>query len=37
MIVGPNAAAIFLEVGFVEGITAAVVVHAMRARVKLLR
>jgi hypothetical protein len=37
MIVGPNAAAIFLEVGYVEGDTAVVVVHAMRAREKFLR
>jgi hypothetical protein len=32
MIVGPNAAAIFLEVGHVEGDTAVVIVHAMRPR-----
>jgi hypothetical protein len=37
MIVGPNAAAIFLEVGYVEGDTAVVIVHAMRARAKFLR
>ena len=37
MIVGPNAAAIFLEVGYVEGDTAVVVVNAMRAREKFLR
>jgi len=37
MIVGPNAAAIFLEVGYVEGDTAVVIVHAMRAREKFLR
>jgi hypothetical protein len=36
MIVGPNAAAIFLEVGYIEGDTA-VVVPAMRAREKFLR
>jgi hypothetical protein len=32
MIVGPNAAAIFLEVGYVDGDTAVVIVHAMRPR-----
>ena len=37
MIVGPNAAAIFLEVGYVEGDVAVVIVHAMRAREKFLR
>jgi hypothetical protein len=37
MIVGPNAAAIFLEVGYVEGDPAVVIVHAMRAREKFLR
>jgi hypothetical protein len=37
MIVGPNAATIFLEVGYVEGDTAVVIVHAMRAREKFLR
>jgi hypothetical protein len=37
MIVGPNAAAIFLEVGYVDGDTAVVIVHAMRAREKFLR
>jgi hypothetical protein len=37
MIVGPNAAAIFLEVGYAEGNTAMVIVHAMRAREKFLR
>ena len=37
MIVGPNAAAIFLEVGYVEGDAAVVIVHAMRAREKFLR
>jgi hypothetical protein len=36
MIVGPNAAATFLEVGYVEGDTAVVIVHAMRARAKFL-
>ena len=37
MMIGPNAAAIILEVGFVDGATAAVIVHAMRARDKFLR
>jgi hypothetical protein len=37
MIVGPNAAAIFLEVGYVDGDTAVVIVHAMHAREKFLR
>jgi hypothetical protein len=37
MIVGPNAAAVFLEVGCVDGASAVVIVHAMRAREKFLR
>lgn len=37
MIVGPDAAAIFLEVGYVDGQTAVVIVHAMHAREKFLR
>jgi hypothetical protein len=37
MIVGPNAAAIFLEVGYVDGHSAVVIVHAMPAREKFLR
>jgi hypothetical protein len=37
MILGPNAAAIFLEVGYVDGDSAVVVVHAMLAREKFLR
>jgi hypothetical protein len=37
MIVGLNAAGIFLEVGYVEGDTAVVIVHAMRARATFLR
>ena len=37
MMIGANAAAIFLEVGYVEGDTAVVIVHAMRAREKYLR
>lgn len=37
MIIGPNATAIILEVGVIEGDTAFVIVHAMRAREKFLR
>ncbi len=37
MIVGPNHAALFLEVGYVQGSTAVVIVHAMRARERYLR
>lgn len=37
MIVGPNRAAIFLEVGYVQGEHVHVVVHAMTAREKFLR
>jgi hypothetical protein len=37
MLVGPNQAAVFLEVGYVDGDTAVVIVHAMRAREKFLR
>ena len=37
MIVGPNRAAIFLEVGYVQGEQIDVVVHAMIAREKFLR
>lgn len=37
MIVGPNGAAIFLEVGYVEGEQVHVIVHAMHAREKFLR
>ena len=37
MIVGPTRAAIFLEVGYVQGGHVHVVVHAMRAREKFLR
>jgi len=32
MMVGANAAAIILEVGYVEGDMAVVIIHAMRAR-----
>lgn len=37
MIIGANATAIIFEVGVVEGETADVIVHAMRAREKFLR
>lgn len=37
MMIGPNQAAIILEVGYVEGAEAVVIVHAMRAREKFLR
>ena len=37
MIVGPNQSAIFLEVGYVDGDQAHVIVHAMKARDKFLR
>lgn len=37
MMIGPNRAAIILEVGYVEGDVAMVIVHAMTAREKLLR
>lgn len=37
MIIGANQAAIILEVGYVEGNTAFVIVHAMKAREKFLR
>jgi len=37
MIVGPNQSAIFLEVGYVDGEQAHVIVHAMKAREKFLR
>ncbi len=37
MMVGPNRAALILEVGYVEGDVAIVIVHAMVAREKLLR
>lgn len=36
-IIGPNATAIILEVGVIEGDTAFVIVHAMRAREQFLR
>lgn len=37
MMVGPSGTAIFIEVGYVEGDQAHVIVHAMRAREKFLR
>ena len=37
LIVGPSRSAMLLEVGVVEGDTAPVIVHAMRARQKFLR
>ena len=37
MMIGPNRAALILEVGYVEGDMAMVIVHAMPARDKYLR
>lgn len=37
MVIGANAAAIILEVGYINGQTAVVIVHAMPAREKFLR
>lgn len=37
MMIGANAAAIILEVGYIHGETAVVIVHAMPAREKFLR
>ena len=37
MMVGPNRAALILEVGFIKGDVAIVIVHAMIAREKFLR
>ena len=37
MILGPNQAAVFLEVGYVQGEHIHVIVHAMLAREKFLR
>jgi hypothetical protein len=37
MLVGANQAAVFCEVGYIEGQTAVVIVHAMHAREKYLR
>jgi hypothetical protein len=36
-VIGANAAAVVLEIGYVEGDTAVIIVHAMRARQKFLR
>lgn len=37
MLIGANQAALILEVGYIQGTTAIVIVHAMRAREKYLR
>ena len=37
MMAGANAAALILEVGYIHGKTAVVIVHAMPAREKFLR
>jgi hypothetical protein len=37
MMIGPNQAALILEVGYVEGDVAMVIVHTMPARDKYLR
>lgn len=37
MIIGANRALLILEVGYAQGTTAIVVIHAMRAREKFLR
>lgn len=37
MMIGANAAAIIFEIGYVDGETAVVIIHAMRAREKFLR
>jgi hypothetical protein len=37
MILGPNAAAIFLEVGYIDEDSAVVIVYAIPAREKFLR
>ena len=37
MIIGANHAALILEVGYIQGNTAVVIVQAMRAREKFLR
>jgi len=37
MVIGANRAAIIYEIGVVKGVTAPVVVHAMRARKQFLR
>lgn len=37
MLIGANQALIILEIGYIQGSTANVIVHAMRAREKFLR
>jgi hypothetical protein len=37
MVIGANLAAIIYEIGVVDAVSAAVIVHAMRAREKFLR
>ncbi len=37
MVIGANLAAIIYEIGVVDGVSASVIVHAMRAREKFLR
>lgn len=37
MLLGANRAALVLEIGYIQGITTIVIVHAMRAREKFLR
>ena len=37
MVIGANLAAIIYEIGVVDGVSTAVIVHAMRAREKFLR
>jgi hypothetical protein len=36
-VIGANAAAVVLEIGYAQGDTAVVIVHALRAREKFLR
>ena len=37
MMIGASQAAIILEIGYIDGVEAIVIVHAMRAREKFLR
>ena len=37
MLLGANRTALVLEIGYIQGITTIVIVHAMRAREKFLR
>jgi hypothetical protein len=37
MMIGPNAATSILDVGYIDGDTVVVIVHAVRAREKVLR